>query len=57
MTFDIIYDSLDKDSMFFIQISLVNAIFFDDITNLVNIKMHPGGKCTELSEEPDQYIF
>ena len=39
----IIYDSLCIDSQFFIQISLGNAIAHDDILDLVDIDLIPGG--------------
>ena len=57
-TINIIYNSLDIDSQFFIEISLGNAIVHDQIFDLVDINMIPGGMCNESKyEEPDKYIF
>ena len=58
MTIDIIYDSLDADSIYFYHISLGNAIVHSDLLTIVDINLYPGGHCnaTQL-EPPDNYIF
>jgi hypothetical protein len=58
MTIDIIYDSLDSDSIFFTHISLGNAIVHSDLLTIVDINLRPGGLCNVTNlEPPDNFIF
>lgn len=53
---DIIYNSLDLDSQFFIEISLGNALINNvSIFDWVDINLYPGGNCHISTIDPSSY--